>query len=489
MKGSEDNYNIQDKITNKEKKQINQRKKKQEKKKKNKQNNKLNKKQIKQLLKQKHKEYLETNDKEDNLNEEIEYVDYLDEELHKIEKDIENHNKNEDNDKDNIKYLYDKQLLKQYSSILNHFIANHSDKTEINKASEGNNNKKLNNNDEDSDDDDIDGESINSNSSKKQNTIKKFNTKKQKLSLADLKLISSKPEIVENWDTTAPNPLYLVELKAVKNTIPVFKHWTNKSSFLSNKRGITSSRYKLPEYIENTGIAAFRDPETIDSRILKVKAKHKVNPKIGRMEIKYDALYDAFFVHQIKPKLSKLGEIFYEGKEFEEKLKAFQPGRLSDRLKAALGMSDKQENIVPPFIVNMQRYGAPPAYPHLRILGVNCFDARYVTPNLWKKPSIKDNIEFVFRNSNKKNSNNEDYVPHWGDLIDNDNEEENEFNHNGFDNNNEDNDLDLNDDIGVINNTVKGYYNRNSLENNSHNIMKGLGFGESSNSNNMLELD
>jgi splicing factor 3B subunit 2 len=34
----------------------------------------------------------------------------------------------------------------------------------------------------------------------------------------------------------------------------------------------------------------------------------------------------------------------------------------------ALGISDYQ---APPWIINMQRYGAPPSYPTLRILGSN----------------------------------------------------------------------------------------------------------------------
>jgi len=35
-------------------------------------------------------------------------------------------------------------------------------------------------------------------------------------------------------------------------------------------------------------------------------------------------------------------------------------------LRSALGISDYQ---APPWIINMQRYGAPPSYPTLRILG------------------------------------------------------------------------------------------------------------------------
>ena len=39
---------------------------------------------------------------------------------------------------------------------------------------------------------------------------------------------------------------------------------------------------------------------------------------------------------------------------------------MSENLRAALGITDYQ---APPWIINMQRYGAPPSYPTLRILG------------------------------------------------------------------------------------------------------------------------
>ena len=45
-----------------------------------------------------------------------------------------------------------------------------------------------------------------------------------------------------------------------------------------------------------------------------------------------------------------------------------KPGRLSAELIAALGIT---ENAPPPWIMNMQRYGPPPAYPNLKIPGVN----------------------------------------------------------------------------------------------------------------------
>jgi splicing factor 3B subunit 2 len=72
--------------------------------------------------------------------------------------------------------------------------------------------------------------------------------------------------------------------------------------------------------------------------------------------------------HQTKPILTNFGELYYEGKEFEVKLKEKRPGVLSEELKAALGIRDGQP---PPWLYNMQRFGPPPSYPKLRIPGVN----------------------------------------------------------------------------------------------------------------------
>ena len=70
-------------------------------------------------------------------------------------------------------------------------------------------------------------------------------------------------------------------------------------------------------------------------------------------------LHDAFFKFQTKPRLTKLGDVYYEGKEFEVALREKRPGDVSEELKKALGMTDGGP---PPWLVNMQRYGPPPSY-------------------------------------------------------------------------------------------------------------------------------
>ena len=51
--------------------------------------------------------------------------------------------------------------------------------------------------------------------------------------------------------------------------------------------------------------------------------------------------------------MTRPGDLYYEGKEFEVKMKEKIPGQLSDDLRAALGMTD--EKAPPPWLINMQR--------------------------------------------------------------------------------------------------------------------------------------
>jgi splicing factor 3B subunit 2 len=89
---------------------------------------------------------------------------------------------------------------------------------------------------------------------------------------------------------------------------------------------------------------------------------------MGKIDIDYQTLHDAFFKFQKKPKLTIHGDLYYEGKEYEIRMRGYKPGRISPELRHALGIPD---NSPPPWLINMQRYGPPPAYPNLKIPGVN----------------------------------------------------------------------------------------------------------------------
>lgn len=191
-----------------------------------------------------------------------------------------------------------------------------------------------------------------------------------KLSVAELKAMVRKPELVEWTDTSAPDPRLLVHLKAHRNVVPVPSHWSLKREYLSSKRGIEKPPFSLPKFIQETGISEMRDAalEKQDQATLKQKQRERVQPKMGRLDIDYQKLYEAFFRFQTKPELTRYGEVYYEGKEFETNQRHLRPGELSPELKEALNMPP---GAPPPWLINQQRYGPPPSYPALKIPGLN----------------------------------------------------------------------------------------------------------------------
>eukprot|EP00741_Cyanophora_paradoxa_P004808 tig00000829_g4665.t1 len=200
---------------------------------------------------------------------------------------------------------------------------------------------------------------------------KKQRKKLKRLSIAELKQLVKRPDVVEAWDVTSADPRLLVYLKSYRNTVPVPKHWNQKRKYLQGKRGIEKPAFKLPDFIEATGIAKIRATyqEREDAKKLKQKQREKMQPKMGKMDIDYQVLHDAFFKFQTKPKMTIHGDLYYEGKEFEVRLKEKRPGQLSEDLRRALGMTN--EAAPPPWLINMQRYGPPPSYPTLKIAGLN----------------------------------------------------------------------------------------------------------------------
>ena len=246
---------------------------------------------------------------------------------------------------------------------------------------------------------------------------KKSKKKLSRIKLSSLKQFSKYPEVVEAWDPTSPDPKLLIYFKCLRNTVPVPSHWAQKNQYLQGRRGQIRDPFKLPDFIESTGISHIRNVED-EKKGLKQKLRERMTPKLGRLDIDYQVLHDSFFKYQTKPPLSLHGEVYYENKEFENRMKNFQPGRISQNLRSALGINETSD---PPFVANMRRYGPPPAYPNLRIPGVNApmnDPAAYVTMNLWKEPTIKEYKELVWE---FKGGNG-----HWGEMIDEDDEQDDE---------------------------------------------------------------
>jgi len=241
---------------------------------------------------------------------------------------------------------------------------------------------------DDSDDEDEDAK-------KEKLSRKKFKLL-NRLSISELKQLVRRPDVVEVWDVTSSDPKLLVFLKSYRNSVAVPRHWCNKRKYLQGKRGIEKSGFALPDFIEATGIAKMRAAyeEKENEKSAKQKARAASRPKMSKMDIDYQVLHDAFFRFQTKPKLTHHGELYYEGKEFEVKMKEHHPGVLSDELKTALGMPSEGVPVPPPWLINMQRYGPPPSYPNLKVPGLNApipGGAQFgYHPGGWGKPPVDE---------------------------------------------------------------------------------------------------
>uniref|UniRef100_A0A0K0FK86 Splicing factor 3B subunit 2 (inferred by orthology to a human protein) n=1 Tax=Strongyloides venezuelensis TaxID=75913 RepID=A0A0K0FK86_STRVS len=217
-------------------------------------------------------------------------------------------------------------------------------------------------------------------------------------SIVALKQSTYRPDVVEWADTTSRDPFLLVALKSYRNTVPVPPHWNAKRKYLAGKRGFERPPFELPECIKKTGIMEMRETmwEKESSQSLRSKMKERVRPKLGRINIDYQDLHDAFFKWQTKPHMTKMGDLYYEGKEMDAKMYDKKPGKLSDELRLALGMPVGQQayKFPPPWLIAMQRYGPPPSYPNLKIPGLNspipdgCMFGYH--PGGWGKPPVDE---------------------------------------------------------------------------------------------------
>lgn len=222
---------------------------------------------------------------------------------------------------------------------------------------------------------------------------KKKRKKLNKLSIAELKALVRNPEVVEWQDPSSSDPRLLVQIKAQRNVVPVPGHWSLKREYLSSKRGIEKPPFKLPKFIADTGITEMRDAvlEKQAEQSLKQKQRERVQPKMGKLDIDYQKLYDAFFRFQTKPDLTRFGDLYHEGKEWEADYRYFKPGEVSDSLRDALGM---QPGFPPPWLLQQQRVGPPPSYPLLKIPGLNAPLPAGASwgfgPGQWGKPPVDE---------------------------------------------------------------------------------------------------
>lgn len=229
-----------------------------------------------------------------------------------------------------------------------------------------------------------------------------------KVSLAALKLATKAPNIVEWCDADAPDPFFLVQLKSQPNVVPVPSHWSAKRDYLSSRRGYEKPPFELPKFIRDTGIQEMRSG--VDDQTLRQLQRDRVQPKMGRLDIDYQKLHDAFFKHQAPPLLLGFGHVYFEGRELgdvnETLIANIKPGVLSAPLRAALGMPEHDTRVPPPWIQVMQQEGKSPGYRNMMIPGV---DEEYNNDGYYDKNLVNKNIG---------------HTDHWGQLQELDEEDE-----------------------------------------------------------------
>ena len=215
-----------------------------------------------------------------------------------------------------------------------------------------------------------------------------------RMDVAELKRLTAHPQLVESHDVNASDPVFLVHLKSTRNAVPLPRHWSAIRKYLMGKVGHDRPKFELPSFISDTGISKVRDAILEAEAVVDPKDKKAARkPKMGRVDMDYQVLHDAFFKYQERPTLCGHGDLYYEGKEFESRgeTKGFKAGTLSPALKVALDLPERG-NVPSPWLTNMQRYGPPPGHPGLKIPGLNCPIPAGASfgygPNCWGKPPV-----------------------------------------------------------------------------------------------------
>ncbi|CAN6620772.1 cold sensitive U2 snRNA suppressor 1 [Trichomonascus vanleenenianus] len=263
---------------------------------------------------------------------------------------------------------------------------------------------------------------------------KKKLRKLNRIPVAELKQLTAHPELVEWHDSNAPDPKFLVELKSLRGVVQVPNNWQMKRDYLSSKSGFKKPLYQLPDYIKATGIMDMRDALKEDEKSLRQKARERVQPKMGTLDLDYGKLRDAFFKFQEKPRLYAYGEVYYEGKQYENDFSMYRPGEenMTLELREALGVP---KGSPPPWLLNMQKYGPPPSYPGMRIRGLNApkpEDGEWgLHAGGWGYPPLDENGKPLYgdvyglADTGRKNAGLIEMAK-WGEMQDDEEEEEEE---------------------------------------------------------------
>ncbi|RNF05262.1 putative spliceosome-associated protein [Trypanosoma rangeli] len=205
-------------------------------------------------------------------------------------------------------------------------------------------------------------------------------------------------------DGNAEDPYFTVLLKSVRRSVPVPQHWSQLRAFLGNQADRERATDIVPPEIAALGverIRATRDKKANPDQVSFVTCFISGTPLRRK---------------QFHVNLSRFGDIFYEGKWLPKT--HHEPGHLSQRLRAALGMGPHSP---PPWLYGMQAMRRlPPAYPTLKVPGLNA----PIPPGAqwgngegqWGQPPRNENNTFLFPGVMEEVAAEEAPSVYWGTV-------------------------------------------------------------------------
>lgn len=100
-------------------------------------------------------------------------------------------------------------------------------------------------------------------------------------------------------------------IKCLQNVVPVAQHWCQKRKYLQGKRGFEKPPFELPPFIKELGITEMRGATGAQdqSKSLKTKTRERLMPKMGKLNLDYQRMHDAFFKYQTKPRMTQFGDL------------------------------------------------------------------------------------------------------------------------------------------------------------------------------------
>ncbi|KAL0237583.1 hypothetical protein PCE1_000977 [Barthelona sp. PCE] len=188
--------------------------------------------------------------------------------------------------------------------------------------------------------------------------------KLRRLTLLEMKLLTSKPHLFDNIDCASDEPIGHAALKAHRRYFPLPQHWKSKRAYLQSKKRFIKRPFSVPKIITNIGIDLDTAASAPPTKVLQDTLQKQ---KFGKFNV-FGKLHGQI----------KTGD--------------FIVGNMSQALQQALGVSESDPV---PWLEKMKEFGPPPAYKKLCIPGINAplpilgdKTARFSHKSPWGMPPI-----------------------------------------------------------------------------------------------------